>query len=218
MSQPYLDPTLRWIHEAAATMGSTVNPEGILGTSSAVQASGSVALKQYAPAAEAALGVRYEELQELRRVGVSRGFVPMDGIREGDHVVLELGTDPVESAATCRISAVVEGRAHHPDESKGTPGIVLTIKADEDRTNPDVFLNDPIPTGSQIVLYGTALPSNDFMRPNDRGRMLRDQTPVITHQGERVQQTTASRRFEDGRRLALRQVMVNDVPMFEDKE
>lgn len=245
MSQVEQDPTLYWIREAAASMGGTAHPEANTIPEATAHASGTVAVSNTMP--EAAFetppdrpaptdtpppdapkgpvltstegGTRHEELQEMRRIGICRGFVSMDGMREGDEVVLDLGTNPIEeNVATCRVYGIVEGTVDHPDESGGAPGIVLTVKADEERTNSESFHNGPITAGSRIVLYGTALSSNGHMRPDDRGRVVRNQTPVITMDGERVQQTTSSRRRPDGRHLELQEVTVNGVTMFTDEE
>ena len=228
MSQPGQDPTLHWIQEATATLVSSADPEAIPGTTSTFRAGGATALTTCIPQGEVVglddepgqlYGARHEELQELRRTGICRGFVAMDGIHQGDEVVLELATNPIErDNATCIIRCVVEGTVDNPDESKGTPGIVLTVKEDEVRTNPDIFINGPINTGSRVVLYGTALPSNGHMRPDDRGKIVRNQTPVICMNGEHMPQTTTSTRRPDGRQLELRELTINEVSMFNDEE
>jgi hypothetical protein len=168
---------------------------------------------------------RQDELRRLRHRTFDQGAVPMqEGMQPGDTVTLDLGNQYKNaSAASSQIHGRVVGHVDDEplrwDGGRATRGVVIEVHTEE-RANPDNFIYDELPNGAHIVLYGTALTGNNYMRDEDRGFMVRDQTPIVGWEGEALKIVTRSTddRYAGGKRLKLNQVTINEVTMFTDTD
>jgi hypothetical protein len=170
------------------------------------------ALKADAQAAQERYDARQVELRQIQPETVDRQSMPLAGLRPEDQITLNLKTHPAEkNVASCTLRGVVHGPGVVDDGQYTRNGVSVTIQADE-RTNPDMFDFEALPPGTKVVLTGTALSSNNYVK--NPGRIVAGQSPVVYWGGRRVAISSLAANGTGHRNMELDQLAVNDVAMF----
>jgi hypothetical protein len=132
-----------------------------------------------AAAAKERYAARETELTQMRPEIMGRGAMAVRDLRPEDHIALSMETYPSDtSKASCTIWGIVQGfEIVAEGENAGSiSGVVVTVESDS-RTNPQVFTLDKLPSDARVVLNGTALSSDNYIR--DPGKILASQMPVF---------------------------------------
>jgi|SRR5665213_2334463 len=180
------------------------------------------ARRQAEESARLAIEQRQQELEELKRITFNEKRMPVSEFRSGDAIILMLESwgDKPDSRVVLHGRVVdhrdAEVKEHEYDnERHRVSGVAIEVTYCG-RYSEREFSDDPLPTGSEILLTESSLVTNDYLsRP---GNILQGDAPRIYWGDNRIRpRVTESKEGSIHHRtehLGISLLNINGLPMF----